>query len=64
MKESDRDYFARRGREERERSRIAASPRLQSIHRQLADLCEEQSNRSANENSRSPFTRSGPGLVE
>ena len=64
MEESEKDYFRRRGREERERSKGAATRQAQSLHAALADLYEEQANRSANENSRSRFSKGGRGLVE
>lgn len=51
MKETDKQYYTRRGKEERNRSRdAAASTQSQRLHAELADLCHEQANGSANEN--------------
>jgi hypothetical protein len=52
MKETDKEYYARRGNEERRRARKAATPQSEAIHDDLADLCHERSNGSANVNSR------------
>jgi len=64
MEENDREYFKRRGKEERQRAMSAATPQAQSLHGRLADMCDERANRSANENSRSRVSKSGRGLVE
>lgn len=50
MKETDKQYYFRRGNEERQRSRTAATGEGQSIHDELADLCHEKANGSANVN--------------
>jgi hypothetical protein len=51
MKETDKQYYTRRGHEERSRSRDSgASIRSQQLHSELADLCHEQANGSANVN--------------
>lgn len=52
MKESDKQYYTRRGNEERHRARSAASPEGQSLHDDIADLCHERANGSANVNGR------------
>lgn len=52
MKETDKDYYTRRGNEERNRSRTAATMKSQSIHSDLADLCHEKANGSANVNNK------------
>ena len=52
MKETDKQYYFRRGNEERDRSRTAATARFQALHGELADLCHERANGSANVNSR------------
>jgi hypothetical protein len=52
MKETDKEYFTRRGNEERKRSRAAATMTSQSIHSDLADLCYERANGSAKVNSK------------
>jgi hypothetical protein len=53
MKETDKQYYTRRGVEERNRARRAATAQSQSIHRDLADLCHERANGSANANGKS-----------
>jgi hypothetical protein len=50
MKETDKEYYTRRGNEERSRARTAATIKAQSIHGDLADLCHERANGSANVN--------------
>lgn len=50
MKETDKQYYTRRGSEERNRARTAATDETQSIHDHLADLCHERANGSANMN--------------
>ena len=62
MEESDKQYYGRRGKEERERSRRTGSKQARSIHNELADLHEEHANGSANENGRSRWRKGGPGL--
>lgn len=53
MQETDKQYYTRRGKEERKRARSAASRKSQSIHQDLADLCHEKANGSANMNGKS-----------
>lgn len=53
MKETDKQYYSRRGKEEQERSETATCSESESIHAELADLCYERGNRSANVNSKS-----------
>jgi len=50
MKETDKQYYTRRGNEERGRARAAVTQDAQSIHDDLADLCHERANGSANMN--------------
>lgn len=50
MQETDREYYSRRGKEERRRSLEATTTKTQSIHDELADLCHEKANGSANVN--------------
>ena len=50
MKETDKEYYDRRGREERYRSRSANSSASRTIHGELADLCHERAHGSANVN--------------
>ena len=50
MKETDKQYYTRRGNEERGRARAAVTDDAQSIHDDLADLCHERANGSANMN--------------
>ncbi len=53
MKETDKEYYSRRGNEERRRARSAATRQSEAIHDDLADLCHERANGSANVNSKS-----------
>jgi hypothetical protein len=57
MKETDREYYTRRGSEERGRARTAATPQTEAIHNDLADLCHERANGSANVNSKKGIRR-------
>lgn len=57
MKETDKEYYSRRGSEERSRARSAATPQSEAIHDDLADLCHERANGSANVNSKSGIHR-------
>lgn len=50
MRETDKQYYTRRGKEERECARTAATSKSQTIHDDLADLCHERANGSANVN--------------
>jgi hypothetical protein len=52
MKETDKEYYARRGKEERGRSRTAGTQHSRNLHAELADLCQEESSNPANENGR------------
>jgi hypothetical protein len=61
MQETDKQYYTRRGQEERKRARSAATRASEAIHDDLADLCHEKANGSANLNGRRgirPQTRS------
>ncbi len=64
MKETDKQYYARRGKEERERSRAAATTETQSIHSDIADLYQEKASGSANVNSKRGIRRTGPASIE
>jgi hypothetical protein len=57
MQETDKEYYTRRGSEERGRARAAATPESEAIHDDLADLCHERANGSSNENSRMGIRR-------
>lgn len=57
MKETDKEYYSRRGSEERGRARSATTPQSEAIHEDLADLCHERANGSANVNSRRGIRR-------
>lgn len=52
MRETDKEYYTRRGAEERKRARSAASRASQLAHGDFADLCNEKAGESANTNSR------------
>jgi hypothetical protein len=52
MEETDKQYYSRRGKEERSRSRTATSTQSEAIHDELADLYHERANGSANVNKR------------
>lgn len=64
MEETDKQYYGRRGKEERQRSRDAGSEQSRSLHNELADLHEERCNGSSNENGRNRWKKSGPGLED
>jgi hypothetical protein len=57
MQESDKEYYTRRGGEERSRARSATSRESEAIHDSLADLCHERANGSSNVNSRTGIRR-------
>jgi hypothetical protein len=57
MQETDKEYYTRRGGEERDRARTAATPVSEAIHDDLADLCHERANGSSNENSKNGIRR-------
>jgi hypothetical protein len=57
MKETDKQYYSRRGTEERSRARSASTPQSEAIHDDLADLCHERANGSANVNSKNGIRR-------
>ena len=50
MEETDKQYYSRRGNEERKRSRSAATSDSRSSHGTLADLCHGRAHGSANVN--------------
>lgn len=52
MKETDKQYYTRRANEERSRARGSTSRKGEAIHDNLADLCHERANGSANVNSK------------
>jgi hypothetical protein len=60
MKESDKEYYSRRGGEERKRARSAATAKSQAIHNDLADLHHERANGSANVNGRNGIKSTTP----
>lgn len=49
MEASDRNYYERRARNERERAASAATDVEQSIHAELAGLCDAQASRPTND---------------
>jgi len=57
MRETDKQYYSRRGGEERNRARTASTPQSEAIHDVLADLCHERANGSANVNSKTGIRR-------
>jgi hypothetical protein len=57
MQETDKEYYTRRGGEERKRARNAATRQSEAIHDDLADLCHERANGSANVNSKNGIHR-------
>jgi hypothetical protein len=59
MTETEKEYYTRRGREERKRARGAATPESHSIHDDIADLYREKANGSANENGKTGIRRPG-----
>jgi hypothetical protein len=63
MKETDKQYYTRRGVEERNRARRAATAEGQSIHSDLADLCHERANGSANVNGKTGIKRRSRAAV-
>jgi hypothetical protein len=60
VKETDKEYYSRRGGEERKRGRSAATAKSQAIHNDLADLHHERANGSANVNGRTGIESSNP----
>jgi protein required for attachment to host cells len=64
VKETDKQYYSRRGNEERSRARTAATDESRSIHDDLADLCHERANRSANVNGRKGIRPPARGRAE
>jgi hypothetical protein len=60
MKETDQEYYTRRGIEERRRAQSAATAKSQSIHSDIADLCHERANGSANVNGKKGIKSSNP----
>jgi hypothetical protein len=63
MKETDKEYYTRRGTEERRRGRTAATRQSRSIHSDLADLCNERANGSANVNGKKGIQSTNPAAV-
>jgi hypothetical protein len=63
VEETEKQYYTRRGNEERHRSRAAGSTYAQAIHAELADLYHERANGSTNVNKRSGI-RPGRGAEE
>lgn len=63
MKETDKEYHSRRGSEERQRGRSAASAKSRSIHSDLADLHSERANGSANVNGRTGIESANPAAA-
>jgi len=59
MTETEKEYYARRAREERKRARSAATAESHSIHDEIADLHREKANGSVNENGKSGIRRGG-----
>lgn len=64
VKETDKQYYSRRGSEERSRARTAATDESRSIHDDLADLCHERANGSANVNGRKGIRPPARGRIE
>lgn len=60
MKETDKEYFARRGSEERKRARSAATAKNRSLHSDLSDLYHERANGSANVNGKTGIQSTNP----
>ena len=63
MKETDKEYYNRRGSEERKRGRSAATAKSRSIHSDLADLHNERANGSANVNGRTGIESTNPSAA-
>jgi hypothetical protein len=63
MKETDKQYYSRRGKEEQERSKTAACSESRSIHGELADLCHERANGSSNVNSKAGIRSSKRSVI-
>jgi hypothetical protein len=60
MKETDKEYYTRRGYEERKRARTAATGESRSIHSDLSDLYHERANGSANVNGKHGIESTNP----
>ena len=60
MTETEKEYYTRRGREERKRARGAATPESHSFHDDIANLYREKANGSTNENGKTGIRRPGP----
>jgi hypothetical protein len=60
VKETDKEYYSRRGGEERKRGRSAATAESQAIHNDLSDLHHERANGSANVNGRKGIKSTNP----
>jgi hypothetical protein len=63
MKETDKEYYSRRGGEERKRGRSAATAKSQAIHNDLSDLHHERANGSANVNGRTGIKSTNPAAA-
>jgi hypothetical protein len=63
MKETDKEYYTRRGYEERERARTATTAESRSIHSDLSDLCHERANGSANVNGKQGIEGTNPAAA-
>jgi hypothetical protein len=63
MKETDKEYYTRRGGEERKRARSAATLESQSLHSELSDLYHERANGPANVNSKKGIQSTNLGAV-
>jgi hypothetical protein len=64
VSETEKQYYSRRGREERKRARDAASTDSEAIHDELADLFHEKANRSANVNGKNGIRRPTSGTTD
>jgi hypothetical protein len=64
VQETDKQYYTRRGNEERKRARNAATSEGQSIHDDLADLCHQKANGSANMNGKNGIRPPPSGIEE
>jgi hypothetical protein len=60
MKETDKEYYTRRGAEERKRARTATMAKNRWIHSDLSDLCHERANGSANVNGKTGIESANP----
>jgi hypothetical protein len=63
MKETDKEYYTRRGYEERKRARTATTVESRTIHSDLSDLCHERANGSANVNGKQGIESANPAAA-